>query len=195
MGAQKGQAFLPGYDPRRPECSGNTLDGTWNQGKNESEVKVSPKAMVCHTKRELKGIIDEDYYEIRQYENVQQVLQKNKPILMIVTERFDYSAKEVDDEKVNNFKNTQPVTFKYNRLGGLLSQSGELPQPQKDNPCGMCLESLSKKQDSVDGQSENCGGCESSFDPTNIPSGAFRIQQTGSGKDEKGGKGKTEETN
>merc|ERR1711972_1190550 len=71
MGAQKGQAFL----------SGNTLDGNWNQVKNEManecvqqklekkrkaeeiaktiangedecEVKVSPKAMVCHTKRE-----------------------------------------------------------------------------------------------------------------------------------------------
>lgn len=201
----KGSQFLPGYNAKNPECSGDSIDGNWQQikqqiaqqciqekrekraraqqlakqlteTKDECVQKVNPAAMLCHTKRELKNIIREGYYELKKMDNITEVVEQNKPILMTITEKYGYNAQEKEEPRQSSFKNSPAVTFKYNRLGGLLSQTGELPQPQKDNPCAICLEAMSKKAESVDGQSENCGGCDSSFDPTMIHSGQFRIQ-------------------
>jgi len=151
--------------------------------KNQCVQKVSPQAMTCHVDREVKKIISESYYMLSKNQNVTEVFEQGNPVLLVVTEKFAYNAKEKETPKTSNFKNSTPVTFKYNRLGGLLSQSGELPQPKKDSPCAACLEMLSKKAESVDGQTESCGGCDSTYLPTNVQGNQFKIQNS-SGKEE-----------
>merc|ERR1711915_93443 len=146
--------------------------------------KVSPAAMHCHVNREVRKIIGESYYKLLKNGNVTEVFEQDQPIMLTVVEKLGYNAKEKSTPKQSNFKNSTPVTFKYNRLGGLLSQSGELPQPKKDSPCAACLELMSKKAESVDGQTESCGGCDSTYQPANVQGGQFKIQNN-TGKDEK----------
>jgi len=161
--------------------------------KDQCVQKVSPQAMTCHVDREVKKIISESYYKLLKNGNVTEVFEQDQPVLLTVTEKFVYNAKEKETPKQSNFKNSTPVTFKYNRLGGLLSQSGELPQPKKDSPCAACLEMLSRKAESVDGQTESCGGCDSTYLPANVQGGQFKIQNVSGKDDKKKGSDKSDE--
>lgn len=143
--------------------------------------KVSPQAMNCHVKSEVKKIISEPFYTLKKFNNVTEVFEQNQPIMLTITESFGYNAEQKEPKKTNPFNKSDQVSFKYNRLGGLLSQSGELPQPKKDNPCSACLEFMSKKSESVDGQSENCGGCDSSYSPASVQGSQFKLNQGSSG--------------
>lgn len=140
--------------------------------------KVSPQAMNCHVKSEVKKIISEPFYTLKKFNNVTEVFEQNQPIMLTINETFGYTAEQKEPKKSNPFNKSDQVAFKYNRLGGLLSQQGELPQPKKDNPCSACLEFMSKKAESVDGQSENCGGCDSSYSPVSVQVGQFKMQSS-----------------
>ncbi|KRH94875.1 polar tube protein 2 (PTP2) [Pseudoloma neurophilia] len=148
---------------------------------NEKDVcvqKVSPQAMNCHVKAEVRKIIAEPFYTLKKYGNVAEVFEQGQPIMLTITENFGYIAEAKDQKKTSPFNKSDQVSFKYNRLGGLLSQSGELPQPKKDNPCSACLEAMTKKAESVDGQTENCGGCDSSYSPASVQVGQFKMQSS-----------------
>lgn len=138
--------------------------------------QVSPQAMGCHVKQEVRKIISEPFYTLKKFNNVAEVFEQNQPVLLTITENFGYIAEAQDQKKASPFDKSDQVSFKYNRLGGLLSQSGELPQPRKDNPCSACLEAMSKKTESIDGTTEGCGGCDSSYSPASVQVGQFKMQ-------------------
>lgn len=146
------------------------------EDKNACVQQVSPKAMGCHVEQEVRKIISEPFYTLKKYNNVAEIFEQNQPILLTITENFSYIAEPQEQKKMSPFEKSDQVSFKYNRLGGLLSQSGELPQPKQDNPCSACLEAMAKKSESVDGKTEGCGGCDSSYSPASVQVGQFKMQ-------------------
>lgn len=206
MGESDAKKFIPGYNGKNLYCDPRGVDGNWNvvnkqtqeecirQKKEKKEraeqlakeltepkgddckIRISKESMVCHARKVIKNVIRDTYYAIKVYGNVVEVEMQGTPLVMSVMERFRYNAKRLKKKPSNAFKNSPTATFKFNRLGGLLSQTGEVPQPKKNNPCAVCLEHLKDKTDSVDGQANNCGGCDSMLDIMTVHNGQFRIQ-------------------
>lgn len=226
MGETDAKKFIPGYNGKNLYCDSRGVDGNWQMinkqlqeecikqkkdkkekaeqlakeltapTKDDCKIRISKESMVCHARKVMNNVIKDEYYTIKLFGNVVEIIVKNQPVFMGVTERFRYNAKKLKKMAPNAFKNSPTATFKFNRLGGLLSQTGEVPQPKKSNPCAACLEALKQKADSVDGQANNCGGCDSMLDITTIHNGQFRIQnkedKTDSNNKKEGGKEKNE---
>lgn len=142
----------------------------------DCKIKISKQSMVCHAKKVMDDVISAPYYTINMYGNVVEMIVDGKVVMMGIAETLTYDVEEKTNEKPNFFKEPT-ATFKFNQLGGLLSQKGEVPSPKKDDPCASCLENLSKKGNSVDGKPNNCNGCESMMDITSIRPGSFRMSQ------------------
>ncbi|ELQ75260.1 putative polar tube protein 2 (PTP2) [Trachipleistophora hominis] len=206
MGEGDAKKFIPGYNGKNLYCDPRGVDGNWNlinkqlqeecikqkrekkeraeqlakeltqPSQDDCKIRISKESMVCHARKVMNNVIKDAYYTIKLFGNVVEIIVKNQPVFMGVTERFRYNAKRLKKQAPNAFKNSPTATFKFNRLGGLLSQTGEVPQPKKNNPCAACLEMLKEKTNSVEGQANNCGGCDSMLDITTIHNGQFRIQ-------------------
>lgn len=181
MGDKDAKKFIPGYNGKNLYCDSRGVDGNWavidkqiqndcvQQKKEKKEkaeqpakelvapksddckVRISKESMVCHVRKVMNNVIKDPFYIVNLYGNVLEVLLKKKPVFMGIMERFRYNAKKLK----NVFKNSPTATFRFNRLGGLLSQTGEVPQPNKFDPCASCLDALKQKSESVDGNNNN----------------------------------------
>lgn len=141
---------------------------------NDCKIKISKQSMVCHARKVMDEVISDPYYTINMYGNVVEMIVDGKVVMMGIAETLTYDVEEESKEKPNYFKEPT-ASFKFNQLGGLLSQKGEIPSSKNSDPCSSCLENLNKKGNSTEGKPNSCNGCESLMDITNIQPNAFRI--------------------
>lgn len=156
------------------------------ESNEECVEKVSPEAMNCHMKREVNEIVNQPFYGVEKSENITEIDKNDKPLIMTVSEPLIWDVSAEEDPK-SNLLDKPGYKVEYNRLGFMICESGELPKPKKDSPCEECLVILNKKEHSVDGQTENCGKCDTSFDVANVHNYQFKIQKEEDKSGQEGG--------
>ncbi|TBU07278.1 polar tube protein 2 [Hamiltosporidium magnivora] len=203
MSEPMAKAFIPGYNGTNLYCDPRGVEGNWqlvsqklkqeciakSQERNDRAIKlakqltqpkpqdctvrISKGSMACHARKVLKDVITSPYYTLNMYGNVVEVMVGDEVVMMAVAENVYYDITHKSHERPRALKRPT-ASLEFNQLGGLLSQKGELPKPKKEDPCAACLEYLSKQTTAIEGQSENCGGCDSMMEITSVRSDSFR---------------------
>lgn len=129
----------------------------------ECTIKVNKRSMICHTKKVIQDMIENPIYELKQNGNVVTVLEKGEAILATVVETMNYNV--IREKPVKSEKLQQPnVDLKFNKLGGLLSQEGEMPSAKTENPCAVCMQQLTNKANTMEGGVDDCNySCDSNM--------------------------------
>ncbi|KAM0677631.1 hypothetical protein BDAP_001777 [Binucleata daphniae] len=127
----------------------------------ECKVKVDKESMFCHTRKVVKNVIEAPIYELNFYGNVAELKKHGETLLLAVIENLNYTIKK-NPVKSNDRLQKPNVSIVFNELGGLLSQSGDLPAPKKDDPCAACLEAVNKEASTLEGNTDDCNAsCDS----------------------------------
>lgn len=129
-------------------------------------------SMICAAKKIMNNVVEDPYYQIRLYGNVIQLVKDGKVKFMGVVENFHYKVKTKLKERISSLKNPTAVLV-FNRMGALIGQTGEIPKPNKSEPCTSCLQALTMKA-AEEGQNENCDSCEPYMSITGPKCGTFR---------------------
>ncbi|KCZ79219.1 hypothetical protein H312_03393, partial [Anncaliia algerae PRA339] len=206
---QTANEFLSG----NPECNQQAVEGNWkvinekikqecrnkvNERKAKAEQiakfitkptpdkcvkKLNPNALVCQALTVMNTIIKQPRFKIDLYgSNVVEIKKDGSPILLGVAESLNYNVTKMKRKRYNPLKNPT-ARLEFNELGSLLKQEGEIPKPKKLDPCGSCLEKLSKKAQ-VEGEKDMCGGCDALMELNSLKRGSFNNLQTENKKPE-----------
>jgi hypothetical protein len=125
--------------------------------------QLGASSMVCAAKKIMNNVVEDPYYRIMLFGNVIQLVKDGKVKFMGVVENFHYKVKTKLKERITSLKNPTAV----------LVQSGEIPKPNKNEPCTSCLQALAMKS-AEEGQNENCDSCEPYMSITGPKCGTFK---------------------
>lgn len=132
-----------------------------NESAKECKVKVDKESMFCHTRKVVRNVIEAPIYELNFYGNVAELKKHGETLLLAVIENLNYTIKK-NPVKTDERLKKPNVSIVFNELGGLLSQSGDLPAPKKDDPCAACLEAVNKEASTLEGNTDDCNAsCDS----------------------------------
>lgn len=135
------------------------------QAKNAKEcsIKVNKRSMVCHTKKVIQDMIDNPVYELKVNGNVVTIFKKGEAILATVVEILNYNVSKSEQVQTEMLK-SPTIDIKFNELGGLLSQTGEMPTAKAENPCAVCMQQLTNKANTMEGTVDDCNySCDSNM--------------------------------
>lgn len=136
--------------------------------------KLDTKSMLCQTRKVINDLVKKPYYQVILYgNNVVQLRKSGKVVMMAVNENIKYNVNNNSKNKKKPTMEKPTVILDFNRLGSLLKQRGELPKSKKKNPCTSCLEHL-EKQESLEGQNENCGACSTFMELMTVRPNSFK---------------------
>ncbi|KAM0674448.1 hypothetical protein GVAV_002061 [Gurleya vavrai] len=162
-----------------------------NETAKECHVKVDKESMFCHTRKVVRNVIEAPIYELNFYGNVAELKKHGETLLLAVIENLNYTITKNPVQNDDRLKKPN-VSIVFNELGGLLSQTGDLPAPKKDDPCAQCLESVNKEANTLEGSTDDCNAsCDSVLLNSLVKPAHFREVQNGNAAAQTGDKGQT----
>lgn len=143
----------------------------------ECTIKVNKQSMICHTKKVIQDMVSRPVWELKAYGNIVEIDRDGEAIVAVVDEELNYDVTKKSSPKKEALKEPN-IQIKFNELGGLLSQKGELPTSKSEDPCALCIQSLNKKASTMEGGLDDCNNnCDDMMLQDFLKPGHFRMVQ------------------
>lgn len=143
------------------------------QKKDQCVVKVNAASVLCTARKVLCELVGKSVYNVKVNKNIVTMLKNGQAIFSVVVEKLRYNFKKKRAPSKEKLEKAN-IDVKFNELGGLLSQEGEIPHEKAEDPCSVCMTKLTEKANTMEGNVDDCSySCDSNMLTSFLKPGNF----------------------